>query len=98
MSRAAKTHDLAAFRLLPMRIELLHFASFRDAAGRDRESRELADGTRVSELWASLSREVPLFGRFPAPPPAAVNREYVSAETVLRDGDEVAFLPPVAGG
>ena len=31
-------------------------------------------------------------------PPAAVNREYVGADTVLRDGDEVAFLPPVAGG
>jgi molybdopterin converting factor subunit 1 len=81
-----------------MRIELLHFASFRDAVGRDRETREVADGTRVRELWASLSREIPLFGRFPAAPPAAVNREYVPAETVLRDGDEVAFLPPVAGG
>jgi molybdopterin converting factor small subunit len=31
-------------------------------------------------------------------PPAAVNREYVDGETVLRDGDEVSFLPPVAGG
>jgi len=81
-----------------MRIELLHFASFREAAGRDRESREIADGTRVRELWSSLSREVPLFARFPSPPPAAVNREYVPPETVLRDGDEVAFLPPVAGG
>lgn len=81
-----------------MRIELLHFASFRDAVGRDRETRELAEGTRVRELWSSLSREVPLFARFPAPPPAAVNREYVPPETVLRDGDEVAFLPPVAGG
>jgi molybdopterin synthase catalytic subunit len=81
-----------------MRIELLHFASFRDAVGRDRESREIADGTRVRELWTSLAREIPLFGRFPTPPPAAVNREYVPSETVLRDGDEVAFLPPVAGG
>ncbi|HYX20613.1 MAG TPA: MoaD/ThiS family protein [Thermoanaerobaculia bacterium] len=81
-----------------MRIELLHFASFRDAVGRDRESREIADGTRVRELWASLAREIPLFGRFPTPPPVAVNREYVPSETVLRDGDEVAFLPPVAGG
>jgi molybdopterin converting factor small subunit len=31
-------------------------------------------------------------------PPAAVNREYVPASTALNDGDEVAFLPPVAGG
>jgi molybdopterin converting factor small subunit len=31
-------------------------------------------------------------------PPAAVNLRYAEASTVLRDGDEVAFLPPVAGG
>ena len=81
-----------------MRIELLHFASFREAVGRDRETRQVAEGTRVRELWSSLAREVALFGRFPSPPPAAVNREYVPADTVLREGDEVAFLPPVAGG
>ena len=28
----------------------------------------------------------------------AVNREYAAPETPLRDGDEVAFLPPVTGG
>jgi len=76
----------------------MHFASFRDATGRDEEVRELPEGTRASDLWAALAREVPLFSRFPAAPPVAVNREYASRETVLRDGDEVAFLPPVAGG
>jgi molybdopterin converting factor subunit 1 len=81
-----------------VRIRLLHFASFREAVGRDEEWREVPDGSRIAELWAGLSREVPLFGRFAAPPPAAVNREYVSPDTLLREGDEVAFLPPVAGG
>ena len=81
-----------------MRVRLLHFASFRDAVGRDEEVRELPEGGRVDDLWAALSRDVPLFARFPSMPPAAVNREYVPAGTVLREGDEVAFLPPVAGG
>ena len=81
-----------------MRVRLLHFASFRDAVGRDEEERDLADGTRVEQLWAELGAEVALFRHFPSPPPAAVNREYVASNTVLRDGDEVAFLPPVAGG
>jgi molybdopterin converting factor subunit 1 len=81
-----------------VKVRLLHFASFRDAVGREEELRELPEGGRVEELWAILSREVPLFARFAAMPPAAVNREYVPASTVLRDGDEVAFLPPVAGG
>ena len=81
-----------------MNVHVLHFASFREAVGLDEERRELPEGTRVSELWQNLCRQVPLFGRFPAMPPAAVNREYVSPETILHDGDEVAFLPPVAGG
>ncbi len=81
-----------------MRVRLLHFASFRDAAGRDEEEREIAPGTRAAELWTTLGAEIPLFRRYPSPPPVAVNREYVASDTVLKDGDEVAFLPPVAGG
>jgi molybdopterin converting factor subunit 1 len=81
-----------------MRVNVLYFASFRDAAGRPEEVRELPEGTRVRELWDSLGREIPVLSAFPAMPPAAVNREYISADTILRDGDEVAFLPPVAGG
>ena len=81
-----------------MLVNLLYFASFRDAAGRSEEARQLPEGTRVAELWQRLAKEVPPLGRFPSMPPAAVNRKHVNGQTVLRDGDEVAFLPPVAGG
>ena len=76
----------------------MHFASFRDAAGRDEEYREVRAGAPVSELWTTLAREIPLFARYRTMPPAAVNREYAPGETTLHEGDEVAFLPPVAGG
>ncbi len=81
-----------------MRVNLLYFASFRDAAGRSEETRELPDGTRVRQLWDTVSQEIPRLAAFPTMPPAAVNHEYVGGEMVLHDGDEVAFLPPVAGG
>lgn len=81
-----------------MRVHLLYFASFRDAAGRREEDRDVAQGTRVEDLWRTLTREVSRFAAFPTMPPAAVNQEYVGANTELHDGDEVAFLPPVAGG
>ena len=81
-----------------VRVNLLYFASFRDVAGTSEQARELPEGTRVEELWQAVAREFPRLAAFPAMPPAAVNREYVSADTVLCDGDEVAFLPPVAGG
>lgn len=81
-----------------MRVNLLYFASFRDAAGKQEETRELHEGARVRDLWQALSGELPHLQAFAAMPPAAVNRAYAAPETVLREGDEVAFLPPVAGG
>ncbi len=81
-----------------MKIRVLHFASFREAVGRDEEVRELEPGASVSDLWKALALEVPLFSRFPSTPPVAVNREHAPANAALHEGDEVAFLPPVAGG
>ncbi len=81
-----------------MQVRVVYFASFRDAVGRESEARQVASGSRVRQLWQALAAEVPHFSRFGAMPPAAVNREYASADTELHDGDEVAFLPPVAGG
>jgi len=81
-----------------MRVNLLYFGSFRDAAGRSEESRDLPEGTRVGDLWKAIAGEIPRLAAYPAMPSAAVNHEYVKGETVLHDGDEVAFLPPVAGG
>jgi len=81
-----------------MRVRLLYFATFRDISGRDREDREVPAGARVADLWQALVGEMPGLARSGRMPPAAVNREYTDAGTRLSDGDEVAFLPPVAGG
>ncbi len=81
-----------------MHVRILHFASFREAAGRDEEQRNVPAGTRAADLWKALGAENAFFGRYTITPPVAVNREYVSADTVLSEDDEVAFLPPVAGG
>jgi molybdopterin converting factor subunit 1 len=81
-----------------MRVHLLYFASFREAVGRDEETRDVPEHSRVSDLWRELCREIPHFRRFDRMPPAAVNRAYAKPEAPLSDGDEVTFLPPVAGG
>jgi molybdopterin converting factor small subunit len=81
-----------------MWVRILYFASFRDAAGKSAEVRELPQGTRVADLWETLAREIPAFSRFERMPPAAVNRLTTVGYHELADGDEVAYLPPVAGG
>ena len=81
-----------------MRVRLLVFASFRDAVGTDMEVREVAEGDTVGHLWETLRGAVPLFARFGAMPAVAINCEYVPASRALSPDDEVAFLPPIAGG
>ncbi len=81
-----------------MTIRLLYFASFREASGTDEETRSVAEGTTVGALWEELRASAPHFANFRSMPAAAVNCEYVSAGRTLAENDEIAFLPPVAGG
>ena len=82
-----------------MIVRSLFFASYREMAGADELAVELPAGARVADLVARL-RE-PEGGGLAALPPVpvvAVNMDYAPLSTELRDGDEVAFIPPVAGG
>lgn len=81
-----------------MRITVLYFAVFREKIGKDSEVVELADGSTVSDAVKALGeRHVPiarLNGRFRC----AVNADFALETHVLADGDELALIPPVAGG
>jgi molybdopterin converting factor subunit 1 len=81
-----------------MRVRLLYFASFRDAVGADQEVRDVEDGATVAHLWRTLQASFPHFARYGTMPAVAVNCEYVPATRALAEDDEVAFLPPIAGG
>jgi MoaE-MoaD fusion protein len=81
-----------------MRVTVLYFAVFRERLGRADDAIELAEGNRVQDAIDLLAGRHPaiaaLRGRFRV----AVNEEFASADHVLRDGDEIALIPPVAGG
>ncbi len=87
-------------------VEVLLFGPLREQAGWARRSRSLDDhrpGLTPGDLWHELGlaggnggggeRDV-----LPAGTRVAVNRRFASPHTVLRAGDEVAFLPPISGG
>jgi molybdopterin converting factor subunit 1 len=82
-----------------VRIRLLYFGILKDTLGQERESLELGDAATVEDvvrlLRARASNGSDAVWNVMA---VAVNREYAGSATVLRDGDEVAFLPPVSGG
>jgi sulfur-carrier protein len=81
-----------------MKIRLLFFAVLRDITGRSEDVLDLDEGARAIDVWQRLRDEHPALRDYIQPPMIAVNETYVSADEPLRDGDELAFIPPVAGG
>ena len=81
-----------------MRIEILYFAVLRERAGRDRETLELPDGADVAAARAAVAARHSAIESLLPRVQAAVNRTIAKDTTPLADGDEVALLPPVAGG
>ena len=81
-----------------MKVRLLFFAVLRDIAGADRRELSLPEGTTARQVWDSLRSEFAKLAEFVQPPMTAVNESYADPDVVLREGDELAFIPPVAGG
>ena len=80
-----------------MRVHVRLFASYREAAGAGQIELDLAPSALVADAIAEVVRRYPLIaeGRTLI---IARNREYVTADEPLADGDEVALIPPVSGG
>lgn len=80
-----------------MTIRALFFATYRELAGAEALEVQLPPGSTAADLVARLRGHGRLAG-LPEEPALAVNEEYAPLWTPLSDGDEVALLPPVAGG
>ena len=84
-----------------MSIRILYFASLREALGQGSEELALPAGIATleglrshlaarGEPWAALARTKNLR--------AAINQSMAGAQAPVKDGDEIAFFPPVTGG
>ena len=74
-----------------MRVQVRVFAGLRERAGWS--ERELDGVERVADVWPALG-----LGDEPEGLLYAVNREYADRDRELKEGDEVALIPPVSGG
>ena len=81
-----------------IRIRVLFFASLREKARARECEQELEDGQNIRALWHALLARYPAIEPLGASLSFAVNQEYADRDQVLRDGDEVALIPPVSGG
>jgi molybdopterin converting factor small subunit len=80
-----------------MEVTVLLFASYAEAFDADRLTLELPAGACVADLVAHL-RGDRRGARLPSRPLVAVNRRYSGYEQVIGPTDEIAVVPPVAGG
>ncbi|MFW5454633.1 molybdopterin converting factor subunit 1 [Thioalkalivibrio sulfidiphilus] len=77
-----------------MSITVRYFASLRERVGRAEDQLETDGNDTAGGVWARAVPEEPMPDRVLI----AINQEYADADHPVRDGDEVAFFPPVTGG
>jgi molybdopterin converting factor subunit 1 len=91
------SHFPPRFNLQSMTVTALLFASYAEALGSDRLELTLDGESTVRDVIEQL-RAMPGGASLPATPLVAVNLNYAGADQHVESGDEVAIIPPVAGG
>jgi molybdopterin converting factor subunit 1 len=80
-----------------MTVTVRLFASYAESLGKSELALDLGAGSTVADVLKAVA-QMPGANRLPPAPLVAVNCSYAMATTNLNDGDEIAFIPPVAGG
>ncbi len=80
-----------------MNVRVVLFAKPRELVGRPNVDLSLPAGSTAKEAWQQLSDQYQL-GPLPRSFRCAVNSEYAQWEDALKEGDELAVIPPVSGG
>jgi molybdopterin synthase catalytic subunit len=81
-----------------VRVQVLFFGMLKDITGISRDQVELPGDSRLSSVFDHYAGRFPRLGEFSKSIVLARNQQFAPRDTMLADGDEVAFLPPVSGG
>lgn len=77
-----------------MMIKVKLFANLRENFGYDEKVIEISDGTTLNDVWMRVAENSDWRDEILM----AINKDYANPDTLVKDGDEVAFFPPVTGG
>ena len=81
-----------------MKIRAQFFAQLRDVTGVSETTIELSDGATVADLLGELYEQTPALGSWDKSILVGSGVEFVERQYVLREGEEIAVMPPVQGG
>lgn len=77
-----------------MPIKIRYFASLREQLGQAETELAVNSPLTARAVWEQLNPQQPL----PEAVLTAINQQYASLDSVVNEGDELAFFPPVTGG
>lgn len=81
-----------------MTVKLRFFSNLKTLLKKSEEDLEIDSPKSAREIFESLLPDRELASRLLRSTRCAINCEYVSEETLVKHGDELAFIPPVSGG
>jgi molybdopterin synthase catalytic subunit len=81
-----------------VRVKVLFFGMLKDIVGRAEDHIEVADGARLESVFTRYARQFPRLTDLESSIVLACNQEFCDRSVAIREGDEIAFLPPVSGG
>ena len=81
-----------------MRVRVRLFARLRELAGRDECECDVPAGSSVDDVWRALCAQHASLAPFGRTVSCALNENFARMSSAVREGDAVAFLPPVSGG
>src|SRR4051812_48467822 len=81
-----------------MRVRVLFFGMLKDLVGRSAEDAEFPEGADLRSIFERYATSQPRLRELAPSIVVARNQEFAELGTAVREGDEVAFLPPVSGG
>jgi molybdopterin converting factor subunit 1 len=81
-----------------MRVTVQLFARLRELAGQPELTCDVPEGATIATVWQELAAAYPALEPFGRSISCALNEDFARMRSSVRDGDTVAFLPPVSGG
>ena len=81
-------------------ITLKYFASLKSIAEKEEDHLDIENPITIDQLSDIIAKTVPKMGAMIREKKVliTINQEMASVDTIIHDGDEVAFLPPFSGG
>ena len=81
-------------------VTVKYFANLKQMAGKNEDQFDINEGTTLAQLSDLIEKSVPQLGNMVREKKVMISLNYdvVPLDTVVKDGDEIALLPPFSGG